>query len=139
MTCLQIISLRSVIVFQTIVRQIFLHLVNDLRFYKMQTINIYSRRCTFATLTVPVTYPFIRLTWHRFQEHVVYSPCVPEGMSHRFISATDATGFSPRAGVIMNIKRSDLLFDNKLSIIVCIFFVFFFAYFLLKRKNDQYE
>ena len=45
----------------------------NLGFYNMsKIINIYSRRCTCSTLTV--TYPFLRLTWHRLQEHVVYSP-----------------------------------------------------------------
>ena len=76
-----------------------------------------------------MTYPILRLTWHRLQEHVVYSPCASEVMSHRSISETEATDFSPPVGVIVNLKRFAVLLDDKLFIIKlhllfsCLFFV----------------
>ena len=66
----------------------------------------------------------------------MYSRCIPKGTGHRSISATAAIGFFPRVGVIMNLKRFDVLFDDRLSIIkLYFFFTLFFAYFLLKRKD----
>ena len=66
------------------------------------------------------------------QEHV-YCPCVPEGISHCSISETETKGFSPWFGVIMNLERFDVLFDNKLSILrlylwfYCFLFCLFFG------------
>ena len=64
----------------------------------------------------------------------MYSPCVPQGMSYCSISATEATDFSPRVGVIMNLKRFNVLVDNKLSIITL---YLFFPYFLLKKTSSS--
>ena len=44
----------------------------------------------------------------------------------------------PRFGIIMNLKLFDVLLKNKLSVIRWYLF-WFFACFLLKRKDDQYE
>ena len=43
----------------------------------------------------------------------------------------------PRVGVIMNLKRFDVLLDNKLSVIRLNLFCLF-ACFYLKSKDDQY-
>ena len=44
----------------------------------------------------------------------------------------------PQVEVIMNFKRFDVLLDNKICVIRLYLFVFF-ACFLLKSKEDQYE
>ena len=62
----------------------------------------------------------------------------PLSMINGSISAMEAAGFSLSFGVIMNLKRFDVLFDNKLSIIRLYSFLLF-ACFLLKSKADQYE
>ena len=44
----------------------------------------------------------------------------------------------PRAGIIMNLKRFNVLLDNKLSVIKWYLFCFLLD-FLLKKKDDQYK
>ena len=57
----------------------------------------------------------------------------PEGMSHHHVFPTEA----PRVGIIMNLKRFDVLFDNKNLYRKVV--SFFFACFPLMRKNDICE
>ena len=67
-------------------------LVNNLGFYKMSwMINIYSRRCSFTPLLPPVTYPHLRLNWHKLQEHVDYSPWFSWRKNYCSIFVTKAT------------------------------------------------
>ena len=81
-------------------------------------INIYSIRCTFSILTVsPVNYPLLRLTWNSLQEHVVYSPWFFWRHELLFHFCIGGHRFSPRVGVIKNLKRFYVLFGNKLLII----------------------
>ena len=73
-------------------------LVNDLGFYKMY--NIISQKiftpdvAPLVTLLSPVNYPLLRLTWHSLKSMLSTVLGFPEGISHRFIPATEATGFS---------------------------------------------
>ena len=64
MNCHWIISLRSAIVFQTIVSEILSDLVNDLGVLYDAVNNTYSRRGTLSTPTVTNNYPLLKLTWY---------------------------------------------------------------------------
>ena len=81
-----------------------------------------------APLLSPVTFPFVRLTWHRLQEHVVYSPQFSWRKSYCSISATKATvGVGvPRVGVIshLSIAGQQNLCHKVISFLFfCLFFV----------------
>ena len=95
-----------------------------------------SNVAALTPLLSPVTYPLLRFTWHRLQEHAVYILW----FSWRYESFHFCVGghsFFPRVDVTMNLKRFDVLFDNKLSIIRLYLFLFFdLFFFLLKSKGD---
>ena len=70
-----IISFKSVIVYRTIVNEILLDLVNDLiniRCHKNQTFT--ANVAPLVPLLSIITYPLLRLTRHRLQEHAICNP-----------------------------------------------------------------
>ena len=87
-----------------------------------------------APLLSPVNYPLLRLTWHRLQGN------------GSFLKVESSLPFCDRGhklflrvGVIINLKRFDVLFDKKLFIIIffLLFFVLFFCLFLLVFVKGQ--
>ena len=111
-------------------------LVSNLGFYKMlQIINIYSRFVHLAPLLSPVTYPLLRLTWHRLQEHVLYSLGFPEGRVIVPFLRRRPQVF-PRVKVIMNLKWLVVLLDNKLSVIRLYLSCFLIDFYLRGKMTD---
>ena len=100
-------------------------LVKNLGFYKMLSIiNIYSRRCTFSTLTVTSNLP-------TFKAHLAQvtraSSRFPEGRVIAPFLRRRPQVFL-RVKVIMNLKRLIALLDNKRSVIRLYLFCFLLAF-----------
>ena len=114
-------------------------LVNNLGFYKISEIkNIYSRRCTFSTLTVDSSLPTFKALLPQITRVCCLQSLIFLKLELLLHSATKVTGVSAR------------LSHNELKVIWCNVgqqtfchkvrsFLWFFTCFLLKRKHDQYE
>ena len=114
-------------------------LVNNLGFYKMSEIkNIYSRRCTFSTLTVDSCLPIFKALLRQITRACCLQSLIFLKLELLLHSATKVTGVSA------------CLSHIELKVIWCIVgqqtfchkvrsFLWFFTCFLLKRKHDQYE
>ena len=112
-------------------------LVNNLGFYKMSEIkNIYSRRCTFSTLTVVSSLPTFKALLPQITGACCLQSLIFLKLQLLLHSATKATGVSA------------CLSHNELKAIWCIVgqqtfchkvpsFLWVFTCFLLKRKHDQ--
>lgn len=84
--------------------------------------NIFTKNvaCVSAPLSdffSPVTYPLLRLIWHRLQGHAVYNPWLSCSLRHCSILTLKATSFFPSVDAIVNLKSFGVLFDDKLAII----------------------
>ena len=99
-----------------------------------------------APLLSSVTYPLLRLTKHRLQENIVYSPWFCWRYERLFHFCVGAHRFFPQVDVILNLKSFDVLFDNKLCIIrlylfllfcLFLFFFFFFSCWRAKMTNES--
>ena len=104
----------------------------------MQIMNIYSRSCTFSTLTVTSKLPTFKTDLAWVTRACCLQPLVFLRVWVIVPFLRQRPQFFPRVGVIMNLKRFDLLFDNKLSVVRLYLFVLF-CFFLLFVEEQRWS